>query len=144
MHRPIPVTDELSTTFWQAAREGVLKVQRCQDCTQYFLPPVVFCSRCYSERLEYEPVSGGGSLYSFSEIRSGAREPFFRDLTPYVLGFVELDEQPGLFMYTNLPGAGWDDLNIGVRVQVEFERIDSENVIPQFRIVRLEGIELTS
>lgn len=40
---------------------------------------------------------------------------------PYVVAIVELDEQPGLRLMTNLIGVAVDDIRIGMPVQVVFE-----------------------
>jgi uncharacterized OB-fold protein len=133
--RPIPVPDQLSAPFWEGVRLGELRLQKCLSCGHFYLPPVPFCTRCSSCDLRFEAVSGRGRVYSFSITKSGARQDVFARMTPYIVGFVELDEQPGLFMYTNFPGSTEDDIEIGQPVIVDFEKIDDVNAIPQFRVV---------
>ena len=135
MTKPVPVADILSEPFWAAAREHRLVVQRCQACARYYLPPVPFCTRCRSTQLEFEPVSGRGRVNSFTVTWTGARQAAFEAMTPYIVGFVELDEQEGLYMYTNLPGSDPHDVTVGAPVQVEFETYGDGVVIPQFRVV---------
>jgi uncharacterized OB-fold protein len=132
MGRPIPKPDALSTPFWDAARKGELKVQQCCDCSRYWFPPVEYCTRCLSPRLEFRAVSGKGKLYSYSEAHTGARLSHFAAAGNYLVCLVELDEQPGLLMYTNLPGARADQLKVGLPVTVTFEKISDDVTLPQF------------
>ena len=64
--KPVPVADELSKAFWNGAREGKLVIQRCADCNYYNHPPRPFCDACLSQRLEFQTVSGQGTIYSFT------------------------------------------------------------------------------
>lgn len=103
--RPAPVPDDLTRPFWDAARAGHLSVQRCQDCRRWAHPPTPFCRGCGSTSQAFEPVSGRGRVLSTTATWSGARHPHFAARVPYLVAVVELDEQPGLLLYTNLPGA---------------------------------------
>ncbi|MYK34477.1 MAG: OB-fold domain-containing protein, partial [Chloroflexi bacterium] len=46
---------------------------------------------------------------------------------------IELDEQPGLRLTTNLIGCEPDDARIGMRVEVTFEDRGEGVAVPQFR-----------
>jgi hypothetical protein len=41
--RPIPVPNEWTKPFWDAARRGVLALQRCQACGHFQHPPYPTC-----------------------------------------------------------------------------------------------------
>jgi uncharacterized OB-fold protein len=57
---------------------------------------------------------------------------------PYVVALVELEEQPGLRLTTNIVGCQVDDVTIGMPVVVEFE--DRGDVsLPQFGPARGAG-----
>ena len=135
MHAPVPVADELSAPFWDGVANNQLLIQRCADCRRYFYPPVKACAACESKQLVFEEVSGRGTVFSYSEIVSGARHPYFKSITPYLVGVVELEEQEGLHMFSNFPGSTLADLTVGAKVQVEFEEIAPGHSIPQFRCV---------
>jgi uncharacterized OB-fold protein len=136
---PVPVPDDITAEFWEAARQGVLKIQRCGDCGAYQQPPGALCGQCASAGLRFEQVSGQGTVYAYTETRSGARHPAFAAKAPYLVGLVELAEQPGLLMHTNFPGASLEMLHTGAPVTVEFERLTDEISIPQFRLAALQG-----
>jgi uncharacterized protein len=101
----VPLPDDLTRPFWEAAKTGQLVLQRCKACGRWAHPPTPFCHACGSTDQRFEPISGRGRLVSATVVRSGARHPYFAGRVPYVVAVVELEEQEGLLMYTNLPGA---------------------------------------
>jgi len=132
--KPLPAADDLSKPFWGAARQHRLVVQRCRDCGYFNHPPRPACDACQSQQLQFEPVSGRGTIYSFT-IMHQPNIAGFEDQIPYVNILVELEEQPLLFMVSNLPGAEKDKVCIGGRVEVYFEDVNDEITLPQFRLV---------
>ena len=132
--RPLPAVDDLSRPFWEAAQRRQLVVQRCRECRYFHHPPRTVCDACQSQQLAFEPVSGKGSIYSFSVMHQ-KNIAGFEEQIPYLNILVELDEQPRLFMVANLPGSERDKVKIGGRVEVYFEQIDKEIALPQFRVL---------
>ncbi len=130
-NRPVPVPDELTAPFWRAARERRLELQRCTECGSYNHPPRPFCGRCLSEKLQFEPVSGRGAVYSFV-VTHQPNVDGFEDAVPYVSLLVELDEQRGLFMVSDLPGAMAGRVSLGDRVELVFEKLTEEITLPVF------------
>ena len=51
---------------------------------------------------------------------------------PYVVALVELDEQPGLRLTTNVVNCHVDEVEIGMRVRVVFERAGDDVWVPVF------------
>jgi uncharacterized protein len=130
--KPIPVADETSTPFWTAAREHRLVIQRC-ECGYYNHPPRAVCDACLSQTLKFVPVSGRGTIYSFTVMHQRDVGGFEGE-APFVNLVVELDEQPMLLMVANVPGAERERVRIGARVEVWFENRGGETVLPQFRL----------
>jgi len=128
---PLPVTDALTEPFWAGAREGKLVIQRCRGCGLYIHLPRPACRRCQSFDLGHEAVSGRGTVYSFTEIHR-AFHPVFVDRLPYLVAVIELDEQPGLRLVSNLVRIAEPDVRFGMPVQVEFEQLIPELTIPVF------------
>jgi uncharacterized OB-fold protein len=77
-------------------------------------------------------VSGKGSVYTFC-IPTQAFHPWFEDKLPFVLAVVELDEQPGLKMITNIVETNPDDVKVGDRVEVTFTPLGEGFTLPVFR-----------
>ena len=129
---------EITQFFWDAAKERKLAIQRCDDCEYYIHWPQVRCPRCQSERLSSAEVSGRGKVYSFCVVHH-VFSPIFADAVPYSLAIVELDEQPGLRMLTNIVDCPNEALSIGMPVEVTFEDGDGRT-LPQFRPAAEAGV----
>jgi len=132
--RPLPAIDDLTRPFWEAAQRQQLVVQRCRECHYFNHPPRTVCDACQSQQLEFEPVSGKGSIYSFS-IMHQKNIAGFEDQIPYLNIIVELNEQPRLFMVADLPGSERDKVQIGGQVEVYFEKVNEEISLPRFRVL---------
>lgn len=132
--KPLPAADDLSQPFWEAAKQQQLVVQRCRECGYFNHPPRPACDACQSPQLHFEPVSGRGTIYSFTVMHQ-PNVAGFEDQIPYLNILVELDEQPRLFMVANLPAAAEEKIQIGGRVEVYFEEVSADVTLPQFRPV---------
>jgi uncharacterized protein len=132
--KPVPVADELSQPLWDAAKERRLVAQRCAECRYYNHPPRPVCERCSSQRLEFASLSGRGTIYSFTVMHQPSVAGFEGEV-PYVNIVVELEEQPMLFMVSNLPHAELEKIRIGGCVEVRFEERGPDLVLAQFRPV---------
>ncbi len=132
--KPLPAVDDLSQLFWEAAKQHQLVVQRCQDCGYFNHPPRPACDACQSQKLQFELVSGRGTIYSFTVMHQPNIAGFEEQIL-YVNILVELEEQPLLFMASNLPGSEKDKVRIGGRVEAYYEDVDVDITLPQFRLV---------
>jgi uncharacterized OB-fold protein len=128
----VPQPDELTAFFWDAARERRLEIQQCNNCRRFQHPPEPVCHRCLSFDLRSAEVSGRGTVYSY-EIATQAFHPYFADKLPYVIAVVELDEQPGLKLLTNLVGFPEESLAVDARVEVAFHPLTDRISLPVFR-----------
>jgi uncharacterized OB-fold protein len=128
---PAITVDALSAPFWEAAKQRRLSLQRCQECGFYQHYPRPVCRRCSSFQLGFEQVSGRGTVYSFTETRK-AFHPFFADRVPYLLASIELVEQAGLRIVSNLVKIAEPEVAFGMPVAVEFEELSADLTIPVF------------
>jgi uncharacterized OB-fold protein len=131
--KPTPRPGPLTEPFWAAAGEHRLVVQRCSPCGYFNHPPRPLCDRCSSEDLSFSQVSGRGRIYSYTVMRQKTVAGFAEEV-PYLTAVVELEEQPNLFMITNLPGARPGEVALDQPVEVQFEQLDDDIVLPQFRL----------
>jgi uncharacterized OB-fold protein len=132
---PLPLTDALTEPFWAGARDGKLVIQRCRRCGLYIHLPRPVCRRCQSMELSHEEVSGRGTVYSFTETHK-AFHPFFVDRVPYLVAVIDLEEQPGLRLLSNLVEIAEPDVRFGMPVTVAFEQLGPELTIPVFAPAR--------
>jgi hypothetical protein len=133
--KPVPVADELTKPFWEAARERRLVVQRCGACGYYNHPPRSFCDACLSQQLGFAPVSGRGTVYTYTVMHQRDVAGFEHE-APFISMVVELNEQPRLLMVSNVALSERDRIKVGAPVEVYFEDRGGEVVIPQFKLVQ--------
>ena len=126
--RRAPVPEHESAPYWEAARQGRLVVQRCDDCGHTQLYPRSFCLACHGP-VSWMDASGRGVVYSFTVIRQNLSRPF-RDWIPYVVALVDLEEGPRLM--TNVVGIDPEDVHIGMAVRARFEPVSDEAGIALF------------
>ncbi len=116
--RILPALTDRNRHFWQGGRQGRLVLLRCRTCGWYLHPPSPLCPVDRSKDLVPEAVSGRGTVASFTV----NHHPWLPGVPlPYVLALVELEEQEGLRLTTNLVGVEPGDVCIGLAVQVVFE-----------------------
>jgi uncharacterized OB-fold protein len=123
--------NDITQFFWDAARAHRLEILRCQDCAYYIHWPQPICPRCQSGKLAPSEVSGRGVVYSFTTVEH-VFNPLLADQVPYSLVIVELEEQPGLRLLTNIVDCPHDALRIGKPVEVTFQDLEG-GTLPQFR-----------
>jgi len=133
--RPVPVPDEFSAPFWDAAAQHVLSIARCSRCGAFSHPPDVICPHCGSTDpgFEFQPVSGRGSVRSWTVVRQSFLPGFEADL-PFVLVDVELVEQPELRLIGRLLDGPDAPLALGTAVKAAFEDIAPGVSIPAFAL----------
>jgi uncharacterized OB-fold protein len=80
--------------------------------------------------MRWVPAAGTGSVYTYTVVHH-VYEPAMADRIPYVLAVVALDEGP--FFHTDLVDCPPQAVQVGLRVEVVFDAVDEETVIPRFR-----------
>lgn len=118
--------------YFAAAADGRLELQFCQSCGAPRFFPRPICPHCGSGDYRWQPVSGRGTVESFTVV-TRAPSPAFRELVPYVVAVVALAEGPR--MMANITGAGALDVTIGAPVEVVFEA-RGDGQVPQFARVQ--------
>ncbi|MQF82584.1 hypothetical protein FIM02_00230 [SAR202 cluster bacterium AD-802-E10_MRT_200m] len=134
--RPMPIVTPFTQPYWDGALSGKLMIQRCNHCKSYYHPPVSSCAKCVGEEeaaLEFEVVSGRGTVYSHTLIRD-TRIKGFEDIMPYTVVMVELEEQPRLIHYANMPQTEADEITVGASVEVIFIDIGDGIKLPDFKL----------
>jgi uncharacterized protein len=129
--RFVPVIYPEEEPFWKAAREHRLVLQSCDRCHQVWFPIGPNCPRCLSDGFTWQEMSGQGKVSSFVVFHKPWAD-WLRELVPYVVAQVELDEGPRLT--SNLPGVALDDVQIGLPVRVVFEDVSPDITLPQFTV----------
>jgi uncharacterized protein len=92
------------------------------------LYPRDHCIKC-GGTVSWVTASGRGSVYSFTVIRQNYSRPF-RDMIPYVVALVDLEEGPRVM--TNIVGCDPGHVTIGMAVKATFEQVSEEAGIALF------------
>lgn len=127
--RTLPDVTPETAHFWQGGKDGRLHLLRCQACAHYIHPPSPICPHCHSRAVAVAAVSGRGTIASFTVNHQQWRPGL---VVPYVIAIVELAEQEGLRLTTNIVGVDPAAVAIGLPVEVVFERIE-DVWLPLFR-----------
>ena len=130
--RVLPRVTPENEHFWQGGAEGELRFLRCRACGHYLHPPVPRCPACLAKDLEVAAVSGRATVLTYT-VNHKQWIPGFEP--PYVIAIVEIDEQPGLRLMTNLVHCEPESVRIGMKVAVLFEKWDEVH-LPLFEPVR--------
>lgn len=133
--RPLPVADETSVAFWEAAAQHVLAIARCSRCAAYCHPPDVVCPQCHDTdpRFTFEPVAGRGRVCSWIVMHQSFL-PGFEGEVPFVLVDVALDLDGDVRLIGRLLDGPDALLTVDAGVTVAFEEIADGVSIPAFRL----------
>ena len=125
-----------SEAYWQGCREHKLRILRCEGCGNFVHTPRCACPNCQSTDLTPTDVSGKGTVHTFSVVL----RPFAPGLeAPYVVALVDLAEQPGLRMMTNIVNCTVREVEIDLPVRVVFYDALEDVTIPYFEPDKARG-----
>ncbi len=127
--RPIPTPTSFTKPFWEGAKAGRLRLQRCKDCGTVTYYPRPACMRCLSLNLEWVDTVGTGTVYSYTVTRLAPAG--FKEDVPYVLVSVDLPE--GQRILATLVDCAPDQARIGMPVRVDFRQVTGDISLPVFR-----------
>jgi uncharacterized protein len=130
----LPVIDEATAPFWEAAQREVLLIRRCRGaCGRAHFYPRPFCPHCWSDEVVWEEASGKGTLYTYSVVYVNGLPPF-RDRLPYVAAIVQFEEGPR--MMTNVVDCEISELAVDMPLEVVFRVESPEVTLPFWRPIR--------
>ena len=138
--RPIPVPNEWTKPFWDAAKRGVLELQRYQSCGHFQHPPYPTCTQCIATDLKFEAVRGAGTIYAYT-IMYHTGDKRFASAVPYASIIVELDDAPGALLAGNLLETPYTEAKVGRCVEVVFGKLNDDITLPQFRLAHPPSAE---
>jgi uncharacterized OB-fold protein len=135
--KPVPMPDAASAPFFAGANGGRLMLLRCPACGTFQSPTAYLgvplrprCLRCFDAPLEWAAASGRARLYSFAIMHQLYDEAFAAEL-PYNLAVVETEE--GVRLASQVVDCAASKLEVGMDLEVVFERLSADVAIPKFR-----------
>lgn len=137
--RLLPQIDEDSAPFFEGARRGELRIQRCSETGRFIFPPRPISPWAPAAAPVWTTVSGRGTIWSYV-VPHPPLLPQFGEIAPYNVILVALDEDPMIRLVGNLVARAGGPINevdpsaieIGSAVRVVFERIDDTISLPRW------------
>lgn len=129
----VPAPNERSAPFYEGARRGELRLQRCGGCRAWLHPVRARCPHCGGVEITWEAASGRGRVYSHALLHR-AYHPRHEGRLPLVLATIDLDE--GVRLSSNVVGVEEGEVRAGLPVEVAFEHLSDEVALPVFRPAR--------
>jgi hypothetical protein len=126
-----PAMNRDTAFFWDGARDGELRIQRCTGCGALRHPPGPMCPRCHATGWDHVVAAGHGEVASFVVHH---HPPIPGRTTPFVVAVVALPE--GVHVVGNVLDVPPEDVRVGMPVEVTYERVDDDLVLPQWRLRR--------
>ncbi len=117
-----------SLYFWEGTQKGELRIQSCNTCGALRHPPGPACPSCGALDRGYVVASGVGTVFSYVVHR---HPPVPGKELPIVIALIDLDE--GVRMVGELADVADEQIEIGMRLRVDFNRVDEDLTLPIWR-----------
>jgi uncharacterized protein len=127
--RPLPQPTPETAHFWEGARHGELRLQRCDACRAVIFPPRPFCPECASRSVSVFKASGRARLDSY--VINQRPHPAFDG--PYAIALVALEEGPRLMSNIVDCAQTPEALVLDMPLEVVFAPQNDEISLPLFR-----------
>lgn len=132
MTRPLPAVTAATEAFWRGGAHDELLIGRCRSCGHWIHPPAPTCPLCLSDDVGPSPVSGLATVVTFT---MSYLQWCPGEAVPTAVAIVELAEQAGLRLTTNLVNVPHHEISIGMSVRVTFLE-EGDVFLPLFEPVR--------
>lgn len=133
--KPLPQPDAETQPYWDGCRAHELRAQRCDGCGKVRWPPAGFCPACFSWESHWDRIAETGCITSFVVVHHAPAA--FAEDAPYPLALVTLDDTDGrVVLEANVVDCPWEQVAVGMRIQVVFDDVTPEVTLPRFRPAR--------
>jgi len=129
---PLPLPTRDNQPFYEAARRGELRLQRCGACGRFRHYPRPTCPGCLSRDVAWERASGRGTVWTWTIVR-GPTLPAFEPKLPYNVVDVLLDE--GVHLVSEVLDCPPDEIRAGMPVEAVFVPASADVTLVKFRRV---------
>lgn len=127
----LPAVTDANRGFWDGTLAGELRMQYGDSGVPQF-PEYPVDRVSLGTKLEWRKVSGRATLWSWVVMHQKYFAAF-ADEVPYLVAFVQLEEGP--FMISTIVDAP-AELKCGMPLEVVFDRLSEDRVIPKFKVVQ--------
>jgi|SRR5699024_3925513 len=134
--KPIPLKNEDNKTYWDAADNHKLMLQKCNVCEAYAHPPGPTCANCGSDDISWEDFGSEVTAVIYSYIIT--YRPFlpgFQDDLPTIIALGKLDKVPEVKIMCNVRNCSDKDIKIDMPIKMIWEDINEERALPQWSAI---------
>ena len=129
---PLPQPTRENAAFYDAARRGELRFQRCRPCGAWRHYPRPSCPKCLSRDFDWALSSGRGRVYTWTIVR-GPTLPAFQPKLPYNVVDVLMDE--GVHFVSEVLDCPPDEIRADMALEAVFVPVSDEITLVKFRRV---------
>lgn len=130
---PYPIAEYGIDPYWEACNQERLVMQRCTACDKFRWHPAPLCTHCSADGYTWASLTGRGRITTWTVITHPIH-PAAVAKVPYVVVEVELEEQAGLRMLSNLIDADPATIAFDAPVTLDFVAHPSGQKLPVFRL----------
>jgi uncharacterized protein len=123
-----PMRNRDSQFFWEGTAVGELRIPRCNACGALRFPPGPACQSCDAYDRGFVVAAGTGTVFSYVVHR---HPPVPGKELPIVIALIELDE--GVRMVGEVIDVADTEIEIGMWLRVDFNRVDDDLTLPVWR-----------
>jgi uncharacterized OB-fold protein len=142
-HGDIPITSRYTAGiagerfFREIKDHGRLLGTRCEACGLTYVPPTMFCERCFAQLDDWVQVASTGTVFTYTVLYADLDGKPLAE--PDILAYVKLDGSDGGLIH-RLGEVGPDEVEIGMRVEAVFKAEgEREGSILDIRYFRAVG-----
>ncbi len=111
--------------FVEFLKNNEIRGTVCTECGTKFFPPRSDCNSCLSDSMDWFPITGEGSLLSFTKA-TFAPAGFEKDV-PYMLGIAEFDD--GMKVFGRLDKTlDFDAVKAGMKVKIRTVDLEEDRI----------------
>ena len=120
--------------YWEYCGKKELRFQKCGGCGAFRFPPLTGCRECGSTDVSWVAVAGRGRVFSYTVVHHPAI-PEVREHVPYPVVVVEFDDAPGVRIISNVLDISYDEVEIGMELDLVWDAPSPGVVLPRFKKV---------
>jgi len=128
---PIPLPTKDNLPFYEAAKRGELRFQRCAQCGTFRHYPRPSCPHCLCRDYTWEKSTGRGVVHTWTVVR-GPTLPAFADKVPYNVVDVLMDE--GVHFISEVLDCAPEQIRAGLPVEAVFVPVSDDVTLVKFRV----------
>ncbi len=127
---PLPQPTLDGAPFYEAARRGEIRFQKCSSCGLFRHYPRPICPRCLSRDFRWELSSGRGTVYTWTIVR-GPTLPAFTAKLPYNVVDVLMEE--GVHFVSEVLDCAPEEIYAGMPVEATLVPASENITLVKFR-----------